>query len=270
MQSSYYQKIMQGLRAGHLCYSSPAINMISKHIHSEYEFLYIINGDLTYIVEDKKYKLKKHDLVITTPNQYHLIQIDSPAQYERYNILFDPKVLGIEDPLPYLSDIFVINCKHIPIITGLFQKMDYYAAIMDDEKFFKLVVGFIRELLYNIDIEKSFKNAPEQNIHPLVKSALKIINDKLPEQISIKEIASSLYITESYFFKLFKQELKTTPHKYINEKRMFNAKEMILQGTPPTQAYLLCGFSDYASFYRNYIKLFKISPSKEKSKSTQN
>ena len=265
MKNVNFLKIKEGLRVGHVCYNTPTVDMISKHIHYEYEFLYIISGDITYIVEDKKYKLKKHDLVVTVPNQYHFIQIDSPAEYQRYNLLFDPQTLKIEDSLEYLNDINVINCKQLPIITDLFQKLDYYVSFDNDEKFFNIATAFIKEILYNLLIEKSFEKSQAENIHPIIKTALKTINDKLPEQINIKQLTSSLYITESYFFKLFKQELKTTPHKYINEKRMFKAREMILQGVSPTQACSLCGFTDYTSFYRNYVKLFNVAPSKEKS-----
>ena len=62
------------------------------------ELLYIANGDATHLIEERKYKLKKGDLIIIRPFHYHFIQIDSSADYERYNILFDPKLHGDSDP----------------------------------------------------------------------------------------------------------------------------------------------------------------------------
>ena len=34
-------------------------NAYSKHIHNGYELLYFIDGDATYVIEDRKYKLKR-------------------------------------------------------------------------------------------------------------------------------------------------------------------------------------------------------------------
>ena len=62
----------------------------SMHVHNMYELLYFVEGDATQVIEDRKYKLKKGDLVLIRPFQYHFIRIDSPKKYERYNILFDP------------------------------------------------------------------------------------------------------------------------------------------------------------------------------------
>ena len=63
-----------------------------SHAHNSYELLYFNSIDATYIVEDKKYKLKKDDLVIVRPHDYHIIEFDSTGHYDRYNVLFDPSI----------------------------------------------------------------------------------------------------------------------------------------------------------------------------------
>jgi len=73
----------------------PTRDQFSAHVHSSYELLYILSADATYIIEGRKYKLKKDDLIIVRPGNYHLIQFDSREPYERYNVLFDPVLLGI-------------------------------------------------------------------------------------------------------------------------------------------------------------------------------
>ena len=71
-------------------------NAYAMHVHHGFELLYILSGDTTYAIEDRRYKLKKGDLVLIRPLQYHFIQIDSPQKYERYDILFDIEKHGIE------------------------------------------------------------------------------------------------------------------------------------------------------------------------------
>ena len=62
----------------------PSRDQFSTHVHSSYELLYILSADATYIIEGKKYKLKKDDLIIVRPGNYHLIQFDAKVRYERY------------------------------------------------------------------------------------------------------------------------------------------------------------------------------------------
>ena len=84
-------------------------NAYSMQTHSVYELLYYMDGDATYVIEDRKYKLRKGDLVLIRPLQYHFILIDEPRRYERYDILFDPEKHGIESSRLIPDDIEVIN-----------------------------------------------------------------------------------------------------------------------------------------------------------------
>ena len=45
----------------------------SMHSHNTYELLYFVSGDATHVIEDRKYKLKRGDLVLIRPSKYHFI-----------------------------------------------------------------------------------------------------------------------------------------------------------------------------------------------------
>ncbi len=264
MGESIYRFEYNDLYLDHSIYITPGQDLLYRHTHSQYELLYILGGNITHVVEDRKYKLRKHDLVLVRPNQYHFVQIDSPETYERYNLLFDPVLLGIDivNRLPQNMDI--INCRHRPMLTELFRKMDYYRQVLDEADLHDITALLIRELLYNLTLpNETDSRAPTQNLHPLASKALAVINDNLFGIKSIEQIAQMLFVTESYLYRIFKQELKTTPLKYITEKRLIAAQGLLRQGVGPTTAYEECGFSDYSTFYRSYRKLFGHAPSEE-------
>ena len=52
---------------------TPECDQYSLHTHNAYELLYIVSGDATHIIEDRRYKLKKGDLIIIRPFHYHFI-----------------------------------------------------------------------------------------------------------------------------------------------------------------------------------------------------
>ena len=49
---------------------------------------------------------------------------------------------------------------------------------------------------------------------------------------------------------------------YLTVKRLVYARQRIEAGEPATHAYLACGFNDYSSFYRAYVKYFGTAPTK--------
>lgn len=251
------------IRYRHLLYKNPPCDAYSRHSHNSYEVLYFLDGDATHIIEDKKYKLKKGDLIIVRPSRYHFIKIDSPADYERHNILFDHKMLGINmKMLP--EELNVVNIKEGSIIDDIFRKLDYYSQKFKDSDFFEIAKLLIQEMIYNLTLVEPCKTEQKFSmINPLLSKALAYIGENLFTIKDISEVAQAVFVTESYLFRLFKKELLRSPKKYITEKRLLYAQNQLKKGKNPTDVATACGFDNYTTFYRNYILFFGHSPSNE-------
>ena len=242
----------------------PSPEGFSGHSHNAYELLYFINGDATYAVEDKKYKLREGDLIITRPSKYHFIQMDSDKDYERHNILFDHKKLGIDmRHLP--EEIDVINVKGEKIITDILDKFSYYAASFSCEDFVRVARLLVEEIIFNIPLIEKNRESDFLVINPILSKALSYIGENLYTIRDISEVADAVFVTESYLYRLFKRELFKSPKKYITEKRLLLAQNGLKKGKRPTEVAAECGFEDYTTFYRNYTELFGKSPSEERS-----
>ncbi len=235
-------------------------NTFSMHTHNVYELLYIIEGDATHVIEDRKYKLKRGDLIFIRPLQYHFIQIDAPERYERYNILFEPEAHNIDgvDRIP--KDMEVINLSGNKTASELFRKCDLYYENSDRDTFDKILSHLLSELFYHISLFPQIPSKEAKTLSPLISKALKYINDNLCTITDISEIAEKLFVSESYLFRLFRRELHQTPKKYIMEKRLFLAEKMISSGEKAVSVSKQCGFDDYTTFYRNYTAFFGHSP----------
>ena len=241
----------------------PPCDAFSMHTHNMYELLYFISGDATHIIEDRKYKLKKGDLILIRPSKYHFIQIDSSVTYERYDILFDEKALGITEASRVSRGIEVVNLTSNAIADALLKKSDYYCANLPPSEFVQVMTLILRELFINLSIKREYVPSDHSLVSPLLSKALKYINDNIFTVTSVSEVASALFVTESYLYRLFKTELKNSPKKYIADKRLLYAQKLILGGKKPTEVYEDCGFNDYTSFYRGYLKFFGHTPSKD-------
>ena len=232
----------------------------SMHTHNAYELIYFLDGNATHVIEDRKYKLKTGDLILIRPFQYHFIQIDAPTRYERYDILFNAENHNVDSIKLLPDDVEVINLSRNSIIKDIFHKCDLYHQNSDRDTFEKILSHLLSEIFYNLCLFPHPLSETTTALSPLISKALKYTNENLCTVTGIKEISDQLYISESYLFRLFQNELHQTPKKYIMEKRLLLAQKMLSEGERPTSVCERCGFRNYTTFYRNYTAFFGHSP----------
>ena len=239
---------------------SPPCDAYSMHVHDFYELLYFVNGDATCVIEDRRHKLTAGDLVLIRPLRYHFLQIDSPVDYERYDMLFDPTRHGIEGVHRIGAQIEVVHLKENAIAEDIFRRCEFYRRTCDAETFSKLLVLLLNELFYNVSMLPQLSERRGEPLSPLLSEALQYINAHLTTLRGIEEIAEHLFISEGYLFRIFRRELRQTPHRYVLDKRLLMAERMIREGERPTEVCRACGFGDYTAFWRNYRAYFGRRP----------
>jgi len=248
----------------HIQCHNPSSNHFPLHTHDICEIIFLKEGDVTGMIEGKSYKLYQNDLILFRPHAVHGIRIDSNAVYERYNILFDEKVVANGAYQKISPHLDVIRCQKNNRIKELFQKLDFYYTHFEGEDFKKLVTGLVEELVFNITITtpEHPHNPPHQS-NRLMTKAIEYIDKNYTNCLSVEEICSELFISKRHLQHLFMEHLQITPKKYINSKRLLKAQNLLRQGEKACDIYLDCGFRDYGTFYRNYVQKFGHSPSVE-------
>ena len=252
------------LTYNHTVFRSPSEESDSFPIHSHnaYELLFFTRGKATYHIEDRTYHLKKNDLVIIRPRQYHHVEIHSDEVYERYVLNLTPNLLGLDMERLLPENVEVINWDRNNVVTQNFMKSDYYHSALSDEDFGNILLCLIKELLFNISISHHNTYSVPTSLSPVITNAIEYINAHLFAIRSVKEISDYLYISETYFYKIFKEQLKLSPKRYIVEKRLLAAQYMIMTGKKPTEVFGKCGFETYPAFYKRYTDFFGYCPSK--------
>lgn len=78
----------------------------------------------------------------------------------------------------------------------------------------------------------------------------------------LNELSRLLYISKNKLIEIFRNAYGTTPYAYYNEYRLFLARQLVLSSNLPLIRIVdNCGFGDYMSFYKAYVKRFGVSPS---------
>ncbi|MBW3695264.1 AraC family transcriptional regulator [Vibrio sp. T187] len=91
------------------------------------------------------------------------------------------------------------------------------------------------------------------------------IEQHLSNKISVAQLAGSVFLGESQFHMLFKDQMGITPHQYVLGKRIDLARKLIEQGHLTLgQVAELSGFSGQSAFTHTFSRLQGISPSQYK------
>ena len=98
----------------------------------------------------------------------------------------------------------------------------------------------------------------------LSEKELKVLNNLVSAYFDLAEINAiehnTMYMSESALCHLFKQEMKISLKQYILQKKMLNAKALLQQGMSPGAVAEACGYKNYPSFYKIFLKVTGLTP----------
>ena len=244
----------------------PIPSKFKMHTHEAYELYYFAGGCGIYRVEGTPYPLHKGDILIMRPAEAHYIDITDNKPYTRLYINFKPEIFDKIDPERKL----LIPYENRAI--GTFNRYGSDDFMNDDYRILinKLIspctdrhlqtITTLFPLLY--EIYNTFEGIKDSETnHALDYRIISYINRHISEDMSISRLCNKFFISESQLCRIFKKATASTVGEYITVKRLVNARQLILSGTPPTKAYLQCGFKDYSVFYRAYKKKYGVPPS---------
>ena len=244
------------------------------HHHDLYEILYIKEGKVTYIIEDKKYILEEGDMVLMSPTTLHKLDKILSNTSKRIILNF---------PASYVDKISTNRCDLLKAFEISLQKdihkisfdkslrktIENYFKIMLETQFskeygdditykirFTQTLLIINRMIMNINMDGNIVTTTSK----IVSEIINYINLNLSNKIFIKDIAKKLSLSESRVSHVFKQETGMSILKYIIKKRLILAKELVRNGEHLNIIYGLCGFQDNTSFFRAFKKEYNITP----------
>lgn len=248
----------------HCSYLSPTDTYFMLHSHPQAELLLFVKGNASYVIDNKIFKLKPQDTILISPDLHHYLCVDDSAEYERYDVMFDLSILPSSLAALVQSDYKVLSLADSPDALALFYKIDHYIQTYPAEDAGVLLKNLVTEILYTLFFENHTAYTGETHQNRALEEVLQYIQEHLCVIKSIEEVCNELFISKSYLHKLFKHYMLITPKKYIVQKRLTLARQMITSGEKPHKVYSVCGFEDYTAFFRAYKKFFGTSPTKGK------
>ena len=245
------------------------------HCHSFYEVYYFISGDVSYLVEGRRYRLKPNSILLLPANVFHGFRVESERPYERYTLHFLDEIIPVENRFTLLAP-FRFSGDRMDIYypdTGEFRVGTYFenliscSCLPDDMKDMAACV-FVQALLIQIlYMSRTTKDIPSAGQSgQAAMDMIRYLNGHISEPITLEQLSARFFISRHYINRVFRKATGTTVMQYVIHKRLALAQQLMLQGRSSAQAAAESGFGDYSVFYRAYRKIFGRSPAEDKIK----
>ena len=255
----------ENYRYRHHTTADPLNTKFARHAHKTYEIVYLVGGDISYVIENQRFRLTPGDIIMIPENRYHYAVVEGDVPYERAVIDF-PATLADETLVQRVfSETRVYHTASLPHFADYYRRMDAYADIPNRGDRERIAVALLTELLCLLAGLSPMLAVPAGGRQDTtVDAVLRYIDENLTTIRSMDEICRALFISPSHLCKAFQEVLNTSPMKYLRRRRLHHAHDLLCSGERPTNLYLECGFRDYSSFYRAYREYFGISPAEQK------
>lgn len=247
-------------------------SQVSLHSHAFYELLYCrSNCDVEYLVGSDRYRLQKGDIVLVPPGISHR------------------PILPEKMTEPYVRDILWISAEFMNTIMRAFPDdtvmyRDHSNPIRTAGTRWESIGAMFRTGVKEAEagapgweaavvgntlmIFAKLKRAYIERTAGVLKAEKRELLDEItayiethyPRQLTLQDFAKRFYVSESTVSHLFKQKMGVSLYRYVTQRRLIAAKNLIVEGLPLEAVAEQVGFSDYSAFYRAFKGEFGISP----------
>lgn len=237
----------------------------TKHFHDTYTIGIAHHGKLHFTSDNKSYDSYKHSSRIINPADVH----DGTTEQWSYTNFY-PSVELLEEVYEQIH-----GKKATPFFTSaiyndeqLYQYLyTFFASIFHKKSFLEIESHLVQALSYLIN---TYAHIPNANFslygsNQDILRAIDYIHNHLQDDVSLETLAQVSNLSKYYFLRTFKKHMGMTPHAYILQQKIQQAKKEILLGHPISQAAFDAGFADQSHFNRNFKKLYGYTPKRLRS-----
>jgi len=273
-------------------YMPVVINSIERHYsgswsqtpsrHEYYEMVYAKKGISVFEIEGMKVTVGPNDIIIIKPHKVHSLKIQEGGTCEFIVLYFSfarrdseseksyPSEIPIEDFINFFTGhhtgpFLKLKVNHKNDIITLLNRI---VAEKSGEQFGSdfLIHLLILELfvmisrVLKLEWERSIaEDSPQQK--ELVELAIQFIRDHYERDINLNDICGYVFLSPSYFTRIFKKETGYSPISYLINTRIERAKELLAETEEKVNEIALSvGFSSQQRFNEAFKKITGMTP----------
>lgn len=253
------------------CYSVP------WHWHEDFEYILTHEGTVTVGVDKKRVHLAQGQGIWINSGVLHAVEFVEQAPSCLHSGVFHPRLIGGMDTIYWQKDVKPLLAPGAPACFLLDESVEWQRRVLED-----LRLGW-QEVVQEADdyenrVRYRFSAAAHQIAlhclaHPCrvteqeqleanrIKLMLHFIEEHYAEELTLRDVADSVSLSESACLRSFRKMLGTTPIQYIKQYRIEKAAELLLATKLKAgEIGIECGFSDVSYFTKSFREQKNCTP----------
>ncbi len=260
------------------------------HYHNYYQLCYVVSGEILHRQNFDAVTLSAGDVYIVPPGLAHSLHL-SNAYSEVYSLAFDESLFapGFRQSNAYkflesllsktASAAYNSNSLCVPINRNQRWQIEQLLECLNQQQQndcppeLSAAPSIIAAIVYLL--AQSYYQQPHNtsaldelaSYNSTLHQCVAYIDQRFREPISLSALSKQFGLSRSSFCSIFPQFAGMPLHKYIAHKRIKEAQVLIRShpDRPISQIATEVGYNDDTTFYRNFLRITGISPSKYKS-----
>ncbi|MBO5221482.1 MAG: helix-turn-helix domain-containing protein [Clostridia bacterium] len=235
------------------------------HIHDVPEIYILEEGTACFAVENRLYRLKAGDILITAPNEMHNCILTEKTVHKHFCLWFEPSC--------FLLDAILQNCGSEGNLISPPQETkkkilslckELYRAT--EEKKHRREYALLCQILCEIEESIGTGKESDTNLPPILTEILQEIAVNFSKIESLNDLTEKFYISPSTLGRLFRTHLHTSPKSYLETKKLAYSRILLREGRSVTEACTGAGYSDVSGYIRLFRRRFGVTPGEYRKK----
>lgn len=243
------------------------------HWHSHLEVIFMMDGYMIANINDRKYTLKKDDILVVNSRELHSTLTHGETTYLLLQIPYDYLSRALENAsLIHFQEFFP------SITTGTGQKklreclLELIKSGTEKEDgylfhFSSVVYEFLFTLYkhHSQRISLEAKDKENRNLERM-EELMQHVRANYRREIPLREAAELLNVSPEYFCRLFKKHTGQTFLEYVNAVRLLHFhRDLLSTDYSITELMERNGITNYKVFIRDFKKTYGTTPAKLRS-----
>lgn len=238
----------------------------APQIHDFCEMIYIVEGSGEFNISGTNYVLNQGDMAIYNPGVQHEERSSNEGPFKIFycgvtNLHIEGVPFGMLLP-PSVDP--VISCEKYAFkvesyLSEILQECD--SQVLGYETLSNNLLMSLITLIYRIvDVKHQFQNLQGKN--EITIRTKEFIDRNYTQNITLKDIADTLYVSQHYLSHLFKRDIGDSPFNYLIRRRIEESKRLLAESNCPVHEIAArVGYSNDKYFSMLFKKVTGQTPS---------
>lgn len=218
----------------------------TPYFHGFYEIMIIQSDDIRMQINEKSYILKRNDLIIFSPQDFHRVIVEEGQTYERWSCEFSKEYIQsfVTENDCILRCFLAQNgqychVRHLDDATA--RQLIHTLADMREKKALSeygsdvlVQCAMVRVLVWInqlFDVLPPHEGGQVVNDYHKLSPVLNYINTNISADLSLETLSEKFYISKYHLCRIFKKTFGYTVNEYITYRRVVHAAALLRNGS---------------------------------------